>query len=180
MNPTRILCVLVSLVVLLGFAGSAMAQARPLTLSDSQEPGSVLVFPKFVRGSLAVPGEPAAVPRTEFEVGVVCPKGVLCPEGTKVKIRFHYVCGSSEAAIATSFICKETDFELFATVNGKLVFNTEGTGVPGTPGLPGNAISPQAACDRGYMLAWVIDLTDRPIKFDGLIGDAVIRETPTS
>src|SRR5215831_3063119 len=177
MNSTRILCTLLALVVLLGaFASSAMAQPRPLTLSDSQEPGSVIVFPKFVRGlhsEPAVLGESGAIPRTEFELGVVCPKGQLCPEGQKVKIRAHYVCGSSQAQAATSFICKETDFDLLTTVNGKLVFNTEGV-------LPGNTISPKPQCDRGFLIAWVIDTSDRPIKFDGLIGDAVIRETPTA
>jgi hypothetical protein len=97
----------------------------------------------------------------------------VCAEGQKVKIRFHYVCGSSEASIASSFICRETDFEFFTTVNGKVVFNTEGI-------LPGNVLSPQPQCDRGYLIAWVIDTFDRPIKFDGLIGDAVLRETGTS
>src|SRR5215472_6997290 len=177
MNQTRILCALLALVVLLGaFASSAMAQPRPLTLSDSQEPGTVIVFPKFVRGlhaAGAVPGETGVIPKTEFELGVVCPKGQLCPEGQKVKIRAHYVCGSSQAQAATSFICKETDFDLLTTVNGKLVFNTEGV-------LPGNTISPKPQCDRGFLIAWVIDTSDRPIKFDGLIGDAVIRETPTA
>ena len=61
-------------------------------LSDAHEPGSVIVFPKFVRGFVPVPGD-GAQPRTEFEVGVVCPKGLVCPEGQQVKIRFHYVCG---------------------------------------------------------------------------------------
>src|SRR5215831_14565827 len=177
MNSTRILCTLLALVVLLGaFASSAMAQPRPLTLSDSQEPGSVIVFPKFVRGlhaAGAVPGETGVIPKTEFELGVVCPKGQLCPEGQKVKIRAHYVCGSSQAQAATSFICKETDFDLLTTVNGKLVFNTEGV-------LPGNTISPKPQCDRGYLIAWVVDTSDRPIKFDGLIGDAVLRESVTS
>ncbi len=172
MNPARILCALVALVVLLGAPSFALAQARDARLSDATEPGSVLVFPKFVRGTVAVPGD-GNQPRTEFEVGVVCPKGAVCPEGQKVKIRFHYVCGSSEASFASSFICRETDFEFFTTVNGKVVFNTEGV-------LPGNALSPQPQCDRGYLIAWVIDTSDRPIKFDGLIGDAVLRETGTS
>src|SRR5215510_14366918 len=133
MHPTRIVCALLALAVLLGvFASSAIAQVRDPKLNDPSEPGSVIVFPKFIRGQVIVPGEATPQPRTGFEVGVVCPKGQLCPEGQKVKIRFHYVCGSSEASINSSFVCRETDFELFTTVNGKLVFNTEGV-------LPGNA-----------------------------------------
>src|SRR5262245_358732 len=98
MTRTKTLCALVALAFLFGaFASSAVAQLRPLSLNDSTAPGSVIVFPKFVRGFVTVPGEATPQPRTEFEVGVVCPKGQLCPEGQKVKIRFHYVCGSSEA-----------------------------------------------------------------------------------
>jgi len=174
MNRTRTICALIALVFLFGaFASSAVAQVRPTFLNDATEPGSAIVFPKFVRGFVTVPGEATPQPRTEFEVGVVCPKGQLCPEGQKVKIRFHYVCGSSEASINSSFVCRETDFDLFTTVNGKLVFNTEGL-------LPGNTLAPQPQCDRGYLIAWVIDTSDRPIKFDGLIGDAVLRETGTA
>src|SRR5438093_13065230 len=145
MNPIRTICALVGLLWLLGaFAGSAMAQARPATLNGSQEPGSVIVFPKFITGTVTVDG--TVTPKTEFEIGVVCPKGQLCPEGQQVRILFHYACGSSEASFASSFVCAQTDFALTTTMNGKLVFNTEGIG-----GLPGNAISPQPQCARGYM-----------------------------
>src|SRR5262249_18731552 len=160
--PTRIVCALLALAVLLPvFASSAIAQVRDPRLNDPSEPGSVIVFPKFIRGAIIVPGDNVK-PRTEFEVGVICPKCQICPHGQMVKIRFHYVCPSFEGDIIKSFVCKETDFELVTTVNGKLVFNTEGIG-----GLPGNAISPQAQCVQGYMIAWVIDTSDRPIKFDG-------------
>ena len=43
--------------VALTLAISAMAQVRPVGLSDSQAPGSVLVFPKFLAGTTAN-GEP--------------------------------------------------------------------------------------------------------------------------
>jgi hypothetical protein len=40
---------------------------------------------------------------------------------------------------------------------------------------------PIAECPRGYLIGWVIrPLDDQPIKFDGLIGDAVLREAGTS
>src|SRR5215510_9034839 len=105
MHPTRIVCALLALAVPLGvFASSVIAQVRDAQLNDPSEPGSVIVFPKFVRGLTPVPGD-TPQPMTEFEVGVVCPKGHICPEGQKVKIRFHYVCGSSEASFGTSFVC---------------------------------------------------------------------------
>ena len=150
----------------------ACAQERDVRLADSQEPGSVIVFPKFIRGFVAPDGVPT--PRTEFEVGVVCPKGALCFELQRVKIRFHYVCGTDEGDVSNSFICRETDFDASTTVNGKLIFNPEAT----TP--PGNFITPFPQCQRGYLIGWVIDQFDRPIKFDGLIGDAVLRESSTA
>src|SRR5690242_15629943 len=88
--------------LLIAFASSTMAQARDPILSDSQSPGSVIVFPKFIRGFVTPDGVPT--PSTEFEVGVVCPKGALCPERQTVKIRFRYVCGTDENPL-TSFIC---------------------------------------------------------------------------
>ena len=144
-------------------------------LSDSHEPGSVIVFPKFIRGFVTPPGD-APQPRTEFELGVVCPSNAdgtpgLCPEQQKVKIRFHYVCGAQEGV--DSQICHERDFDAQTTVNGKLVFNSEGA-------APGNFITPFPPCNRGYLIAWVIDTSDRPIKFDGLIGNAILRESATA
>ena len=154
----------------------AWAQVRPVGLSDSQEPGSVIVFPKFIRGTVFPDGVPT--PKTEFEVGVVCPKGPeggpgLCPERQPVKLRFHYVCGTTETIGLDAFVCKETDFDAVTTVNGKLIFNPNGD-------TPGNFITPVAPCERGYLIGWVINTSDQPIKFDGLIGDAVLRESDTA
>ena len=153
-------------------ANSTMAQVRNPRLADAQQPGSVIVFPKFIRGFVPVDG--VAIPSTEFKVGVVCPKGVTCAEGQTVKIRFHYVCGASESDTSDLFLCRKTDFDALVTVNGKLVFNPEAT-VP-----PGNLSAPIPACSRGYLIGWVVDEFDQPIKFDGLIGDAVLRESPTA
>jgi hypothetical protein len=174
MNPARILCALIAMVVLLGvpLASPVNAQVRDPRLNDSTEPGSVIVFPKFVRGFVIVPGD-GLQPKTEYEVGVVCPKGATCTEGQKVTIRFKYICGSSEANLAQSFVCKDTDAQFSTTINGKVVFNTEGV-------FPGNVLSPQPQCERGYLIGWVINDRGQPIKFDGLIGDAVIRETGTA
>jgi hypothetical protein len=154
---------------------SSMAQRNPL-LSDAKQPGSVIVFPKFIRGTVQPPGEPTVLPRTEFEIGVVCPDQLValggCLENARIKIRFHYVCGTDQNPLS-SFICKESDFEATVTVNGKLVFNVDG--IP-----PGNFNAPIAPCDRGYLIGWVEDFLDRPVKFDGLIGDAVLRESDTA
>src|SRR5262249_62096853 len=108
---------LVSALALL--ATPALAQVRPTTLSDSQEPGSVIVFPKFIQGTVSLPpGLPgdalsadtltpvAQDPITELEIGVVCPKGVICPEHQPVKIRFHWVCATTEADLAGRFVCQ--------------------------------------------------------------------------
>jgi hypothetical protein len=163
------------LVPALALAMPTLAQDRPLTLSDSQEPGSVIVFPKFVKGTVAVDG--VSTPITEIEVGVQCPKGATCPEHMPVKLRFHWVCPAIEGV--NSQICRENNFDVTTTVNGKVVFGPDAIPIPGsaavTPGTP-----PAALCPMGYLVGWVINTSDQPIKFDGLIGDAVIRESSTS
>jgi hypothetical protein len=165
-----------SLLLIGTLVGSSIAQTRDPRLADAQEPGSVIVFPKFIRGSLTVDGVPAQ-PRTEFSVGIVCPPGnpfhASCAELTKFKIKFHWVCGTDENPIS-SFVCREQDFVAFVTMNGKLIFNPEGTTAPG------NFVASTPPCDRGYLIAWVVDLLDRPIKYDGLVGTAVLRESPTA
>ena len=45
----------VLLVPALALAAPAFAQVRATTLSDSQEPGSVIVFPKFIQGTVTLP-----------------------------------------------------------------------------------------------------------------------------
>jgi hypothetical protein len=109
---------LLFLVPAVGLAMPAFAQARSPLLNDSEEAGSVIVFPKFIQGEVLVDG--VKKPQTEIEVGVVCPNGVTCAENQKVKIRFHWVCGTTEADIAASFVCKETDFDVTTTVFGRL------------------------------------------------------------
>ena len=42
----------------LALAMPALAQDRDPRLSDSQEPGSVIVFPKFIAGTVRLPGRP--------------------------------------------------------------------------------------------------------------------------
>jgi hypothetical protein len=149
----------------------------PTVLSDSEEPGSVIVFPKFIQGTVTLP-EGGTAPITELEIGVVCPKGVICPEHEPVKIRFHWVCGSTEADLATSFVCRETDFDVTATVFEKIVLTPNGETVGQyTAGLP-TKFAPSANCPQGggYLIGWVINpANDQPVKFDGLVGDAHLR-----
>ena len=168
------------LVPMLALAAPAFAQVRPLTLSDATEPGSVIVFPKFINGSVRLP-EGAPAPATELEIGVICPKGVGCAEHQPVKIRFHWVCGTTEANFAGSFICQETDFDVTGTVFEKIVLVADGTPQNGyASGLPTKTV-PRAPCTGGYLIGWVIDpASDTPIKFDGLIGDAVVRISGTA
>jgi hypothetical protein len=159
----------------LGLASPALAQVRPTTLSDATEPGSVIVFPKFVQGTVALP-EGETTPISVLKISVVCPKNVICLEHQSVKIRLHWVCGTSEAGLAGSFICQENDFDITATVFEKIVLVSDGS--PANfydSGLPTKTI-PKAPCSRGYLIGWVISpATDGPIKFDGLIGNALLR-----
>jgi hypothetical protein len=167
-------------VPMLALAAPAFAQVRDPTLGDATEPGSVIVFPIFINGSVGLP-EGAPAPATELEIGVICPKGVTCAEHQPVKIRFHWVCGTTEANLAGSFICQETDFDVTATVFEKIVLVPDGTPQDGyASGLPTKTV-PAAPCPGGYLIGWVITPTsDTPIKFDGLIGDAVVRTSGTA
>jgi hypothetical protein len=142
-------------------------------LANQQTPGSVIVFPKFVKGTVAVDGAPAE--KTEIEVGVVCPKGVTCPEHQSIKIRFHWVCPSDQA-FDNKFICKENDFDVVTSMDGKVVFDPDGVTIAGSAPVT----VPAAPCKKGYLIGWLINTSDQPIKFDGLIGDAVIRASGTA
>ena len=113
-----------SLIPALALATPALAWETPggnPTLLDSQEPGSAIVFPKFLTGTLVVDG--VTMPATEIEVGIVCPRGATCAEHQPVKLRFHWVCPAFENV--NSQICRANDFDVFGTVNGKIVFNPQ-------------------------------------------------------
>ena len=170
------------LVPALALVAPAFAQTAPPTLANYTEPGSVIVFPKQVQGTVALP-EGGVAPITELEIGIVCPKGQTCPEHQPVKIRLHWVCGTSQSDLAGSFICKETDYDITGTVYEKIVLtpNGEAAGFY-TAGLP-TKFSPAANCPNGggYLIGWVINpANDQPVKFDGLIGDAHLRVGATA
>src|SRR6267143_6138028 len=163
----------------LALATPAFAQS---VLNDSEEPGSVIIFPKFIGGAPGAPGSAprvhvdgiAGIARTEIEVGVVCPPTLvgsnssLCAEHTLYKIRFHWVCPGQENF--NSNICKESNFDFFISMNGKVAFSADGD--PINSNSPTTSVPP---CPRGYLIGWVENTVDQPIRFDGLIGNAVIR-----
>jgi hypothetical protein len=160
----------------LALATSAFAATPPRDpgLSDATEPGSVIIFPKFMTGTVAVDAG-ALIPRTEIEIGSVCPPLATyirnqsgCPAHQAVTVRFHWVCPGAEGV--NSNICPEQDFEVTLSVNGKLAFGADGTQLNGN-----SPIVPIPNCPRGYLIGWVINSSGQPIKWDGLIGNAVIR-----
>src|SRR5262249_42262423 len=138
------------LLLALGLALPAMATGRDARLSDSQEPGSVIVFPKFITGTVNVDGEER--PQTEIEVGVVCPKGFNCIEHGFIKIHFHWVCPADQK-FHYKYICPEVGFDLSATYFGKLVFDPTGNvNTAGVTGAFANTTVPPPPCDRGYLI----------------------------
>jgi hypothetical protein len=189
---------------LLPVLGLVIATPRPTVaqLNDSEQPGSLIVFPKFIAGQTA-----GGDPRSEFEISVVCPPGFKDPntgtgclppygEGFRVKIRAHWVCPAAQD-INKKFICRETNFDIYTTVFGTVSFNPANVGAGNFPVASGSAATgvnapptvfsptvtaqrvPAPPCPQGYLIAWVVDPNDRPIKFDALIGDAVIRDPDT-
>src|ERR1700738_1655694 len=153
----------------LALATPALALA-PGNQADLEQPGSVIIFPKiFNLPAVTVDGN--SMPRSEIEVGAVCPVGASCTEHQPVKVRFHWVCPAVENV--ASNICKETDFDVNLSIDGKLAFPADGA-VPGTYWVNAPRV-PAPPCPRGYLIGWVVTSGDQPIKFDGLIGNAVIR-----
>ena len=152
----------------IALAMPAFAQVRPTTLADPDEPGSVIIYPKFInRAAVSVDG--AVLPRTEIEIGAVCPQGATCTEHQSVKVRFHWVCPGIQST-ASKFVCPETDFDVVLSINGKLAFSADGT-----PINSNSPTVPNPNCPNGYLIGWVINQADQPIKFDALVGDAELR-----
>ena len=154
--------------------------ASAFPLADPSEPGSVIVYPKWRTGTVSVDG--VTLPQTEIELGAVCPVGVVCPEHEPIKVRFHWVCGGSDK-IDNKYICPSTDFDVSLTVDGKAVFDPDNITIAGSQNhhvsFPPFNID-GTPCTRGYLIGYVVDTRDRPVRFDGLIGDGVIRNTATS
>src|SRR3982074_3055670 len=88
MSPGKIWMMKCALVLIPAFALATPPFAQGL--NDPSEPGSAIVFPYFVKGTVPLDGV-ATYPKTEIEVGIVCPEGepdsAICAEGQRIKIR---------------------------------------------------------------------------------------------
>ena len=170
-------------------------------IRDHSRPGSVIVFPLFISnggdaeecgaGNILV--NRVCLPRTEIELGATCPTRFTvasdffppppsnqpptpCPVHEAVRVRFHWVCPGIQDLEHKS-ICRTSDFDVHLTVNRKVVFTANGFMLPDS-----NQVHvPAAPCERGYLIGWVVDPdSGQPIKYDGLIGEAVIRSSGTA
>ena len=161
--------------------------AMPMTASGDHakkaQPGSILVFPEFLTGTVDN-GDETVLPRSSFEISVVCPPGtpvtnVFCTDlmgnAKTVYIKFKWVC--PPGVTSDPYYCADTDFILSATINGTLWINPENISNTGQPG-PDPLVS-KPVCPQGFLIAWVIDgpVTQRPMTFNGLLGDAILRPT---
>jgi len=174
MKPSKFATMIGALLLVVALAVPAMAQVY-----NSETPGSLIVFPKFISGKVTIEG--VSTPKTQIELSVLCPEGLIaCREGLAVKIRLHWVCPGSQEFV-DKYICKETDFFLTTTVGATLTFNPDDPFAVGSVGVGGlqNRVEPPE-CERGFLVAWVVDIFDNPINFNGLIGDVVLREKPAS
>ena len=160
--------------------GLAPPASAAFPLADPSQPGSVIVFPKWITGTVVTEG--TTLPKTEIELGAVCPVGVACAEHAPIKVRLHWVCGGADK-IDNKFICPSDDFDVTFSVDGKAVFDPENLAVTGSvrhvvPHPPFNVDG--TPCTRGYLIGYVVNLRDQPVRFDGLVGDAVIRNSNTA
>jgi hypothetical protein len=152
-------------------------------LNLAEQAGSVLVFPKFVAGLLDTVGPP----RSSFEISVVCPRGRVCTEFSDVvRLKAVWVCPGEQGS-EDKRICHGTDFPLTTTVKGTLWFNPENSPLalsPGAAPAPGAGIVsplvPTPPCQRGFLVVWAVNQFGQPISFNGLIGNAVIRDSVDS
>ena len=176
LNNWKGLAIVLVALMLVGVSVASAAPAGPTdpTLTDSEQPGSFIVFPKIHAGKLA-----NGIAQTTIEIGVVCPNnfnaGVNppCQQEQPVKIKLHWVCPATVQKGAAGF-CQSQDFELHTTVFGKLEFDAAGRVTVGPFDLNGGII-PIPQCDAGYLIAYVIDNFGNPISFNGLIGEEVLR-----
>jgi len=151
-------------------------------LNDSQEPGSFLVFPKFRAGTVNTTEE-GFLPRSEFEISVVCPQGATCSQNpmmpTQVLLKAVWICGSGgsgsgDLSVTFPAQCREQNFMIPTTVNSTVYFGAQGT-TPVNLGPNATTSVPPPPCERGYLVVWVVGADGLPIKYDALIGDAVLR-----
>jgi hypothetical protein len=186
--------------VLLNVVAAPVAACSSCGLNDSDQPGSVLVFPKYRVGLQTTTENQGNVPNTEFEISVKCPNDADCsealPDFPMVHLKGHWVCHGDMGPTQPG-ICHENDFEVTTTVNGTLYLTTECLADPtlGTPPFCVNQANgiytriPRPPCEQfpeqqpggfnhrneAYLIVWVVNAGGNPIKFDGLVGDAILR-----
>jgi hypothetical protein len=155
-------------------SGTYPLPTDPPGLADPSQPGSVIVWPKFAQGSVGAYRGTAgafAAARTVIELGAVCPAGQLCADNSVVRVHLHWICPPTTG---TNW-CPDTDFIVAITYGtsraGKITFNP--SQLAGE--YNGTTTVPFAPCQRGFLIGYAVDNSDRPIKFDRLIGDAVQR-----
>lgn len=161
------------LLVLITSVSPMLAPDRADAGNNSGLPGSVLIFPKFVRGT------DGGLPKSSFEVSVVCPAGRSCPQPDPVRIRARWICPGT----SSDPTCRSSEFTLQTIVDGTLWFNPEND-VDALSPFQNPAPSPsvrrpvvvEPPCTRGALVLWVVDERSRPISFNGLVGDAVLLE----
>ena len=155
----------IGVVALLALSLAPPGDAQPQR-HTAAAPGSVLVFPTVVGGTIAIDG--VAFPRTEIAISITCPAGMTCLDGQRVKLVGQWVCpGAPETA--TAFVCPGVDFTLVAIVHETVVLS------PTTLRPPGTTTVPRPPCMEGYLMIWVVGGHNHPIKFDGLLGTAILR-----
>jgi hypothetical protein len=134
-------------------------------------PGSAIVLPKFIRGTVTVDG--ATTPATEIAVRAVCPSDITCTEDQQLRVKAEWVCPGLQSS-ETGAVCRGTSFEFTVTINGTVVFDPDNTPIPGGDPI----VVPVPECPRGFLFAYAIDMSSgRPIKFDALGGVAILRES---
>jgi hypothetical protein len=168
--------------LLLGLSLTTAMTAWATTPTDSEEPGSVLVFPLFETGATTQDG--VLTPVTQIEISITrCPSGSTVDSCTTdfaedVNLHADWVCPASPFQFQ---VCQEADFTLESTPKGTILINPANLGTP-CPALPATQppgciqLVPTPPCPQGYLIVWVVDDNEQPIKFDRLLGDAVIRE----
>src|SRR3989441_11000369 len=176
-------------------AGVALLVAAPTVvwgqaamLNDSEEPGSVIVFPKFLTGTVDS-GDGTQLPRSDFEISVTCPTDVGDAECnvlrndpvvagilafTMVTIHFHWVCPGTGPAVPLGGVCPETDFKVRTTIFGTVHINPENLD-PKT-----HIVTSPPPCPAGYLIGWVENDLGVKISWNSLIGDAIIPPSPVT
>jgi hypothetical protein len=93
---------------------------------------------------------------------------------TQVLLKAVWICGSGDLNVPFPAQCSEQNFMIPTTVNSTVYFGAQGTT---QVNLGPNATTsvPPPPCPRGYLAVWVVGADGLPIKYDALIGDAVLR-----